>query len=92
MPYLRFYRRIPIIPGLLYLNLSKGGVSISIGKRGWTVTFGKHGVRFTAGLPGTDLFVTEHVNYEKINVKEREKEAPSIEQFIGERDGTKEER
>jgi len=89
MPYLRFYRRIPIIPKLLYLNLSKGGVSISIGKRGWAVTFGKHGIRFSTGLPGTGLFVTERVHYNKVSIKEHEKEAPTIEQFIGERDGTK---
>ncbi len=92
MPYLRFYRRIPIIPRLLYLNLSKGGVSVSIGKRGWTVTFGRYGVRFTVGLPGTGLFVTEHVNYSKMNNKECEKKAPSMEQFIGGHNGTKEEK
>lgn len=92
MPHVRFYRRTPVIPGLLYLNLSKGGVSISIGKRGWTVTFGKLGVRFTAGLLGTGLSVTEHVSYKKSNVKALEKSAPNIEQFIGGINGTKEER
>ena len=57
VPTVRFHRRISIIPGLLYLNLSKGGFSIS---------FGKNGMRFTAGLPGTGLSASEHINYRNI--------------------------
>ena len=92
MPYLRFFRRIPIIPGLLCINLSKSGISFSVGKRGWTVTLGKHGIRFTVGLPGTGLFVTEHVNYQKIRNEKQKQIGTDIQTFIGERNGKKEER
>lgn len=92
MPYLRFFRRIPIIPGLLCLNLSKSGISLSVGKRGWTVTLGKHGIRFTVGLPGTGLFVTEHVNYKKIKNEKQKQIDTDIQTFIGERNGKKKER
>jgi len=66
MTSIRFYRRIPLIPGLLHLNLSKGGISLSLGERGWGVTFGRNGIRFTAGLIGTGLSVSEQVSYEKL--------------------------
>ena len=66
MPTVRFHRRISIIPGLLYLNLSKGGFSISFGLNGLTLNFGKNGIRFTAGLPGTGLSASEHVNYRNV--------------------------
>ncbi|RME83752.1 MAG: DUF4236 domain-containing protein [Zetaproteobacteria bacterium] len=59
MAYLRFYRRIPIIPGILYLNLSKSGVSITLGRRGLTITLGKRGLRTTVGVPGTGVSVSE---------------------------------
>lgn len=61
MAYFRFYRRIPLIPGLLSLNLSKGGVSLSLRKWIFTMTYGKHGMRFTAGLPGTGVSVSKHI-------------------------------
>jgi len=59
MAYLRFYRRIPIIPGLLHLNLSKSGVSITIGRRGLTLTLGRCGLRTTVGVPGTGVSISE---------------------------------
>ena len=51
----RFHRVISIIPGLVRLNLSKGGISGSVGPRGADVNIGKHGVTTNAGLPGTGL-------------------------------------
>lgn len=56
MPF-RFYRRVPIIPGVR-LNLSKGGASVSLGGPGAHVTFGRHGVRQTVGIPGTGMYYT----------------------------------
>ncbi|HEY8949518.1 MAG TPA: DUF4236 domain-containing protein [Rhizomicrobium sp.] len=52
---LRFHRVISIIPGLLRLNLSKGGISGSVGPRGADINIGKQGVTTNAGLPGTGL-------------------------------------
>lgn len=63
--YLRFQRRIPIVPGLVYLNLTKTGISLSIGRPGFWLTFGRGGVRVTAGLPGTGLSVSEQVSYKR---------------------------
>jgi hypothetical protein len=54
MPW-RFHRVISIIPGLVRLNLSKGGISGSVGPRGADVNIGKHGITTNAGLPGTGL-------------------------------------
>lgn len=85
MSYLRFFRRIPIVRGLLYINFSKSGVSISIGKRGWTVTLGKHGIRFTAGLPGTGVSVTEQMHNKKF--KNKKQKQIDIQTFIGEKNG-----
>ena len=59
MARLRFYRRIPIIPGLVWLNLSKSGISITIGPRGLKLTLGRRGPRITAGLPGTGISISE---------------------------------
>lgn len=75
MAYVRFYRRIPIIPGLVHLNVAKRSLSLSVGKRGSTVTFGRYGIRFTAGLPGSGLFVTEHVPYGKLKESKQNSEA-----------------
>lgn len=73
MTYVRFQRRIALIPGLLYLNLGKKGVSISIGKRGFRVTWGKQGLRFTAGLPGTGLSVSKQVKIPSAQKQDRDK-------------------
>lgn len=51
----RYYKRIPIIPRLVYLNLSKRGVSLSIGVRGLRITMGRRGLHFNAGIPGSGL-------------------------------------
>ena len=56
MGNLRFWRRIPIIPGFIYLNLSKTGISFSFGVRGARYTKGKRGKRLSFGIPGTGLF------------------------------------
>lgn len=55
--YWNFFRRIRLAPHL-WLNLSKGGVSVSAGVRGLRATVGPRGKRLTAGLPGTGLSVT----------------------------------
>lgn len=54
----RFFRRLRIGPGL-WLNLSKGGVSLSAGVRGMRATFGRDRNRLTVGLPGTGLSFTK---------------------------------
>ena len=64
MPNIRFWRRIKIFPGVR-LNFSKGGVSVTFGKRGFGITIGKRGIRFTAGIPGSGIFISEHVSYNK---------------------------
>lgn len=51
---MRFQRRIRILPGL-YLNLGKGGVSISFGPRGCKMNIGKHGIKGSVGIPGTGI-------------------------------------
>lgn len=69
MAYVRFHKKIPIIPGLLYLNISKTGFSISFGKRGFSINFSKRGVKFTLGLPGSGLSVSENIKYDDIKNK-----------------------
>ena len=61
---IRFFRRQTLIPGVLRLNFSKSGVSLSIGHRGlgWLTVGGPRGNRITAGLPGTGLFVTQIIS------------------------------
>jgi hypothetical protein len=59
--YLRFQRRIPIVPGWVYLNLSKTGISLSVGRPGFWLTFGRGGIHLTAGLPGTGISVQEKI-------------------------------
>lgn len=81
MVFYRFYRRIPIIPGLVRLNIAKGSVSISVGKRGWSITFGKHGVRFTKGVPGTGMFFSHNVRY-KGKSEEKEDGNIDLDKFI----------
>ena len=51
---IRFYRRIRILPWV-YLNLGKGGFSISVGPRSAKLTFGKRGVKGSVGMPGTGI-------------------------------------
>jgi uncharacterized protein DUF4236 len=55
----RFFRRIPVIPGLR-LNLSKSGVSASLGRKGSWTTFSRRGRRTTVGAPGTGVYYTDY--------------------------------
>jgi len=57
---LRFRKSLKIIPGVR-LNFSKSGISTSIGTTGARVTIGKNGVYANAGLPGTGIYMREHV-------------------------------
>ena len=61
--FIRFYRRIPIIPGILWLNISKGGVSLTTGTTGHRMTANKHGFRFHLGWPGTGLGIGHFLPY-----------------------------
>lgn len=61
LPLIRFYRRIPIIPGMLWLNIFKWGISLSIGKQGFRLTLGRSNFRGTIGLTGTGLFLTKNI-------------------------------
>lgn len=69
MAYFGFYKKIPLIPGLLWLNLSKRGFSFSIGRRGVTVTANRHGLKFTAGLPGTGMFISHYASKEDLPLR-----------------------
>lgn len=51
----RFRRVIPLVPGLLYLNLSKSGFSFSIGKPGAMVNIGNGKQTVSVGMPGTGM-------------------------------------
>ena len=56
---IRFYRRFPIIPGLLWMNIYNFGISFSIGRRGFRITRNRHGYLFTIGLTGTGFFASK---------------------------------
>jgi hypothetical protein len=56
MAFLRFRRRIGILPGVK-LNIGKRGASVSVGVRGAHMTFGPRS-QTTVGLPGTGLSYT----------------------------------
>ena len=56
----RFFRRIPLVPGLR-LNLSKAGPSLSVGHRGAWFTVGPRGGRATVGGFGTGFYYTTKV-------------------------------
>lgn len=73
MASIRFYKRIPLIPGVAYLNISKGGFSLTFGRHyGFTVTFGKHGIRITWGLSGTGLSISEQIPFNHSNDPEED--------------------
>lgn len=101
MPSLRFYKRIRLLPGV-YLNIAKGGFSISLGRRGLAITFGRFGIRFTLGIPGTGFSITEQVNYDRAKTQKHKKGLPcssddELSKFLrttgeGEQDGKKEEK
>lgn len=47
------YTRIPLIPGILYLNISRSGISVSWGNRRYgRASASRRGVRFSKTLPG----------------------------------------
>ena len=62
----RFFRRVPIIPGLR-VNLSRSGASVSVGRRGSWLTIGPRGVRKTVGMPGTGVYATDEQRWDEIN-------------------------
>jgi len=51
----RFRRVIPLVPGLIYLNLSKSGISFSFGKRGAMINVGHGKQTVSVGVPGTGM-------------------------------------
>lgn len=57
---LRFFRSIPILPGLR-INIGSAGVSLSIGRKGSWVTIGKHGATASVGAPGTGLRLSKKI-------------------------------
>lgn len=90
MVHIKIWRRIPIIPTLLYLNISKTSLSLSIGKRGWTLTVNKNGIRLTKGIPGTGVFLSEYKSYDELKEKVIESNAEEGSDFdIGEYRGEK---
>lgn len=64
MVYIRFWRRIRLLPNI-FLNMSKTGISLTIASHILNVTLGKNGVRFTTGLRGSGLSFTEYKKYKK---------------------------
>lgn len=59
----RFRKTVSIVPGLVRLNLSKSGASVSVGPRGLKYTVGPKGRRTTVGLPGSGLSYTEYQSH-----------------------------
>jgi len=51
----RYYKRIPLLPPFLYLNISKSGISLTIGVRGLRFTIGPRGKHISAGIPGSGI-------------------------------------
>jgi hypothetical protein len=68
----RFFRRIPLIPGLR-LNLSRGGVSLSVGRKGAWTTFSRSGRRTTVGAPGTGVSYTDYERWPEGEQRRSEK-------------------
>lgn len=64
--FIRFYRRIPLSPGILWLNISKGGFSLTTGTTGRKITANKHGIRLHLGWPGTGLGIGHFISYDAI--------------------------
>lgn len=55
----RYNKRIQIIKNLLYLNISKSGVSLSFGPKGAKVNVGSSGAGVNVGVPGTGVRYTK---------------------------------
>ncbi len=50
------YHRVPIIPGILYLNISRSGLSLSFGKSSvGRATVSKSGVRLNKSIGGFSI-------------------------------------
>lgn len=50
------YHRIPIIPGVLYINISRSGLSLSFGKSSvGRATVSKRGVRLNKSIAGFSI-------------------------------------
>lgn len=63
---IRFFRRFPIIPGLLWLNISKQGISFTFSASILRITGNKHGVRLHKGIRGTGLSVNKYYQWDVI--------------------------
>ena len=61
--YLRFRRRLPLLGGLVHLNVNKRSASVSVGAPGAHLTFGPHGRRASLGIPGSGLSVINYARY-----------------------------
>lgn len=71
----RFIKRIPIIPKLVYLNITKHGLSsITIGVGWFSINIGKTGIRKTIGLHGTGLSFRKDTKYKKVNKQQTNNE------------------
>ena len=57
----RYNKRIQIVKNLLYLNISKSGVSLSFGPKGAKVNVGSSGAGVNVGVPGTGVRYTKKV-------------------------------
>jgi hypothetical protein len=51
----RFRKRLRIIPGFAWVNLSKSGASLSVGGKGATINLNRKGVQGTLSAPGTGV-------------------------------------
>jgi len=94
MVRVRLYRRVPLVPGLVYLNVSRSMISLSIGRRGVGVTFGQHGVRFSAGIVGSGISLSKRLSYSQISLSKQcsvdSKKNNHSDRFVGESRGPEE--
>jgi len=79
---LRFFKRIPIIPGLLYINISKGGISFSLRPKGASITAGRHGVTRSLSIPGTGISYRKFASYPHETPPPRSEANPDARQFL----------
>jgi hypothetical protein len=89
---IKFFKSLALIPSLLYLNISKTGISFSIGKRGFTINIGKSGFRVTAGLPGSGISISQKKKYKNEKVDEIDSTSLNIDRFIGDASGKQKEK
>lgn len=60
---LRFRRSIKLVPGVR-LNIGLRRASLSIGGKGFTYNIGSNGSRVTAGIPGSGLSYSTHLQHQ----------------------------